>query len=310
MTNTHFKTFALAAVAAALAAPAFATPTTIQNTSVLAGVSDHGTLGSNGNTSPGILYDSTGSSNYGINDFLTPGTPWEGFYITGAGGFSEYSNNTDASGYHGGTTFASLSPTSLTATSAIWTGTSLDGSMTVSNTYTLTTVGGRSAISISTVLTNNTAGALTDLQFLRSLDPDPDVNAFGSYSTNNSVISNDQACGTGPASGQTICIFTDSSFEHKAGVSGGGHGTSLWTTSPADYLGGLNDGNGDYAIGIGFALGSLGAGQSLTVNYGYALGGSLDVAITPSVPEPETYALMTLGLAAMGFVSRRRRPNA
>lgn len=39
-------------------------------------------------------------------------------------------------------------------------------------------------------------------------------------------------------------------------------------------------------------------------------GGTIDVvALTPAVPEPGTYALMLGGLAAIGFVIRRRRNN-
>lgn len=306
--SVPFLTAALfAGVLAFASAPTFASAVTIQDGFVQAGVNNYGTLGSGDTTPPGILYDPTGTGSYGINDFLTPGDPFEGFYITGASGFSFGCNN-DFGCYDG----TSSSPTSSSATSASWMGTSTDGALTITNTYTLTTLGGQSVIAITTTLTNNTDGALSGLQFLRTLDPDPDVNAYGSYDTNNSVLSNDQACGTGSFSGETICIYSFSSLTHKAGVSGPG-----WSTDPSAYLAGLNAGDGDYAIGIGFLLGDLGAGQSLTFDYGYGLGASLDVASGggTSVPEPSGLAMFGLGLLALlGFAgidaTRRARRAA
>jgi len=286
-----------AIVAAGLSLPAMATPVAIQNGFILAGVSDYGTLGSDGNTSPGILYDKTGTGNYGVNDFLTPGSPFEGFYVQGTftsgGSYYNGANNAWSAG------FGFSSPTALSATSATWSGT--DGTLNVLNNYTLSDVAGREIIAISTTLTNVSGQDLSDLLFERTLDPDPDVNTYGSYFTNNTVVSPNEACGTGPDTGQTICISTSSDFTHLAGVS------ASWSQTPADYLAGLNDGNGDYTIGLGFDLGALANGNSVTFNYAYDVGADLGTASTSSVPEPTSIALLGVGLFGLGFVATRRR---
>lgn len=297
---------ALAGLLGAASFSAYAAPVTIQDGFVQAGVNDLGTLGSGGNNPPGILYDPTGTGSYGINDFLTPGTPFEGYSVTGGGGLNYCANN---AGFNCANNMATASPTSGSATTAEWTGMSLDGNLTVSNAYTLTTVGGRSAIAITTTLTNNSGSVMTGVQFLRTLDPDPDVNAFGSFFTENTVFGNDQACGTGPQTGETICIYSFSPYTHKAGVDDG------WSTDPAVYLGGSNDGDGDYAIGVAFMLGDLGVGQSFTFEYGYALGGTLGDAVA-GVPEPSALVMFGLGvLGLMGLAGldanrRRRRATA
>lgn len=285
--------FALAAAGAFAAAQA--APIVITNPSVKAGVSDYGTLGSNGATSPGILYDPTATGSYGVNDFLTPGTPWEEFYITGTsalGSFSLGSNNT------GSSSFIPTSPTLLTSSSGTWTSTSTDGMLQVTNTYSIVTSGGLSQILMTTTITNLATFDLSDMQFLRATDPDPDVNAFGSYYTDNTLVSADMACGTGISSGQTICIHTTSGYKHHAGVS------APWSSNPADYLGGVDNGDGDYAIGMGFILGGLKAGESLTLAYDYRFGADLGTAT--GVPEPLSLALAGLGLVGVA-ASRRRR---
>ena len=285
------KVIATALLSLALPMSAFATAT-LQNAYVLAGVSDYGTLGSNSNTPPGILFDKTGTSTYGVNDFLTPGTPFEGFYLTSSAG-SYSSNNT------GSSSFSAFTLVQNAADSVTATGTSTNGMLGVVNAYQLTTIAGRSAIEITTTLTNKSTSAMTGIEFLRTLDPDPDVNAFGSYYTTNVVLSDDQSCGTGVSSGQTICIFTTATYAHKAGVS------ASWTTSPASYLSGLDDGNGDYAIGVAFNLGDLAAGDSLTVTYGYALGASRDIA-TGAVPEPTSALLVATGLLGLAGLRKRK----
>lgn len=291
------KTLLASVALVGLIGAAEAAPVVIQDGFVQAGVSDYGTLGSNGNNPPGILYDKTGMGNYGVNDFLTPGDPFEGFYISASTG--NWGSNNDGGTSDFGTGHA---PMSNSPTSASWMGTSLDGALTVANTYTLTTMAGRSMIAISTTITNNSTSDLSSLEFLRTLDPDPDVNAFGSYFTVNTFLNGD-ACGTGPDTGQTICIGSDSTVAHTVGIS------ADWSTDPTVYLMGINDGNGDYAIGLAFDIGSLSAGGSTTLDYYYALGADRGTA-AGGVPEPMTLGLVAAGLAGIGAFGRRKKKPA
>ena len=300
MQSSSLKLACVAALSITLPMSAHAVAT-LQNGYVLAGVSNYGTLGSNGGTPPGILYDKTGTSNYGVNDFLTPGAPFEGFYLKGTlrGEDLSYFGNND-----GSSTFGLFSLTQNSATSVLATGTSNDGLLGISHLYSLTTLGGRSVISITTTLSNLGTSAFENLEFLRTLDPDPDVNAFNSYDTENKVVSGAEACGTGTSSGQTICAYTTSTLAHLAGVS------SYWSTDPSVYLAGTDNDNGDYAIGVAFDLSSLGAGQSLTFDYGYALRASLDDATGGDVPEPASALLLAAGLLGLARIQRSKREKA
>ena len=97
---------------ACLVGAAQAAPVMIEDGFVQAGVSDFGTLGSDYGTSPGILYDKTGMGNYGINDFLTPGDPFEGFYIKSTSGYWGSNNDGGRSDFGSSTSPMSTRPIS------------------------------------------------------------------------------------------------------------------------------------------------------------------------------------------------------
>ena len=70
----------------------------LENNWVKAGVNkDAGTFGSGGNTSPGLLFDPTGTGTFNAGfDYLTPGSPFDGFSVKVDG--SNYTNNNSSWG--------------------------------------------------------------------------------------------------------------------------------------------------------------------------------------------------------------------
>lgn len=285
---------AILLIAAALHTPVFADTTQVSNPFALIGVNESGTLGSNYENSPGILFDPTGTANYGINDFLTPGTPFEGFYLSSSLG-DWGSNNTGIS------SFVSSSPVQTSSSTVRWTSTSQDGLIGLTTFYQLTADANGAALGITTSITNLSATSIDNLQFLRTLDPDPDRNQFGTYDTINTLGVNG-ACAEGAFSRQTICLMASpSSYTSRVGIS------PWWSTSPSDYLSGTTAGDGDFAIGVAFDIGQLGAGQTAQFSYGYSMASSITVIPPlPPVPEPETVSMMMGGLAVLSLLRRRK----
>jgi len=247
------------------------------------GVNDAGTLGYNGRTSPGILYDGTGTGTFNTSyDYLTPGTPFEGFAVkgTGSSAFNVSNNNTsvgspqvsgtltDYSGVaHGGSTYDNR---------VIWSGTQA-GQFTVTNEVYFNNTDQQ--VNIKTTITALTD--LTGLQFGRFTDPDARAAAGDSSSTTNivgatGVPSTDLVYAEALVSKYVIGLYTASSTSHGAGVSGD------WSSDPATYYGGTNDGNGDYTIGLGFNIGNLLNGNSVELNYAYIFGTNISAAVSSS----------------------------
>lgn len=291
-----------------------ATPVVLAGNYLKVGISDYGTLGSDGSTEPGILHDPTGTANFypgGIaNDYLTPGTPHEGFSVNSdQTGFIQNDNT----GYQSFGPFGS--PSLLTgaaangyANAASWTGS--NDQMSITHSYFFNPNDER--ILVKTTITANQD--LTNLAFARSEDPDPDVNRFGSYDTNNQR-------------GNSLYGATD--FVGSAGANTGltigllnGSGNTYTHNTVVDYSCCSNiDPNlvlfgdpssagdvsfGDYSINMAWEIGSLTKGSSATLQYYYVFGDKIDTVGTPPVPEPETYALMFAGLATVLAIRRRK----
>lgn len=274
-----------------------ASPIIMEGNYVRTAVSDNGTMGFGGTVSPGIIHDASGTGNFGSDDYLTPGTPWEIFAVSSNQTGLLVNNNTGS--------------TAITGNVNDIMGSGFDNAVNWSGEYAgwfsvSTDVffnDGDERISFVTTLT-----ALADmdgLSFLRAIDPDPDAANHSSHHTTNGrgntgLAAEDWVHSQGGVTGLTLGLFSDSHVAHNTGVS------SSWSMDPDTYLSGTNDGDGDYTIGIGFDIGDLASGESVSLSYHYVMGDNLDDADVP-VSEPGALALFGTCLLFAGAANRRRK---
>ena len=300
-----------AASLAFVAVSASAAPLTLSGNFLKVGISDAGTFGSNGSVSPGILHDPTGTGTFGVNDYLTPGTPHDGYTLAYNG---TSANNDNRSAFSGG--FGSTSPTLLVgaaamgfANAATWTGS--NASARITNSYFFNANDQR--IKIVTTITALTD--LTSVAFARSNDPDPDQNTSGSFTTNNQrgnlLFGIDDFIGAaGPVTGLTIGLLNlTSGFERTTQI----NGSCCSNIDPFTVLAhsGSDQGLlsfGDHGLNLAYRLGSLGAGDSITLTYAYVFGDKIDI-VGGGVPEPSTWAMLIGGFGLVGAAARRRRTS-
>ncbi len=308
------KLLLIGVAAAGLATQAHAVPLTLTGNFIRAGISDFGTFGSNGNNQPGFQHDATGTGVFFANrDYVSPGIPHDGFSIKSAEtGWRQNDNNF-------GSNLGSASPT-LTAVpgfglGATWTG-GLTGQLSITNTYFFNA--GDERVNVTTTITALTN--LTDLRFARSVDPDPDNAApFNTADTintrgNGTLAPEDLIASEGSVTGLFLAILnlSGNEFPHNTRIDGSccsnidpdvvlaGGGAVFPATSEADQ--GMN---------MAWDIGTLNTGQSVTIRYAYVVGDEIgDVVTDPgdpgTVPAAPTLALLGAGLAALGFIRRRR----
>jgi hypothetical protein len=243
----------------------------LENDYVRAGVNGTtGTFGSGGNTSPGLLFDSTGTGTFNTAyDYLTPGSPFDGFAVKIDG--TNYTNN------NGGSTEIAGDGNGLTngTDSLSWTGNWTHDSTTwsITNTYTL----GATSPYIDITSTITAGSAATALSFGRFIDPDARAAAGDSSSTDNVlgygvIPSTNVAFSEALSSRYALGLYsTDTNVD--AGISGWSSEADAYTENTVDGDGSLTN-TGDNTIGLSWNFGGVSAGDILTASYAYIFGPS------------------------------------
>lgn len=251
----------------------------LENDYVKAGVNGtSGTLGSGGNTSPGLLYDSTGTGTFNTSyDYLTPGSPFDGFSVkildTEGGTATNYTNNNQGSNEIAGVGALTDAENSLT-----WNG-SWDhngGTWLITNTYVL----GATSQFID-ITSQITAGSdAHKVWFARFIDPDARAAAGDSSATDNVIgygaipITN-VAFSEALSSRYALGLYTTNT-NVTAGVNNwsteaDGYNGTVYTDSEGNAL---NYGQGDDTIGLSWVWTGVSAGDIITANYSYIFGPS------------------------------------
>jgi hypothetical protein len=271
------KRIVAAMVVAFATSTALAANGVLQNEYIKAGVNEiTGTLGSGGNTSPGLLYNNAGSSTWNTGyDYLTPGSPFEGFTVRiedSAGTLiNTYTNNNAGN-------LANLPGAWVgtpSSSSAVWAGS--NSQFALQHTYSLPSA--QKYIDINTRI--EAYIAMPKLWFGRFIDPDA-VAAAGDSSATDNVL------GYGAISRNNV-VFSEATVSRyalglysaqtnvKAGIAG-------WSTDPKAYYangtagyGTYTDntyGNGDDTIGLGFLVSGVSIGDIVNFRYAYIFGPS------------------------------------
>ncbi|MDZ4375709.1 MAG: PEPxxWA-CTERM sorting domain-containing protein [Phenylobacterium sp.] len=257
-----------------------------------------------------LKHDPTGNGAPGVNDYITPGTPHDGFSVR-SDQTGWLANDNDGGGFGSGS-FGSATVTNLSGGAydfaATWTGG--NGSLEITNYYFFNA--GDERINVQTTIT--ALQDLTNLSFARSVDPDPDVNTNGNYDTlnqrGNDIFGVTDFIGAaGQTTGLTLALLNLSGDTYVRNTRIDFDCCS--NIDPTTVLAGSANGPlvGDYGLNMAWLIGDLAQGGSATINYAYVVGENIDDAGggVGAIPEPSTWAMMILGFGAVGSMVRRRR---
>ncbi len=284
------KTIIAAIVAAMVSGGALAQTASIDGTSgmgllqndwVKAGVNTNtGTLGSGGSTSPGLLFDPTGTGTFNSSyDYLTPGAPFDGFSLK-VGTENKTNNNMGTEQITGQGLTLSNTNTTLT-----WTGSAAYGgnNWSVTNAYTLGV--GKPYIDITSTIV--AGGSASNVYFAKFIDPDSQGMPGDSSATDN-VLGYGAIPSTNVAfSEATVSRYALGLYSAGSNVAAGING---WNTDAASYINadascgtGVLYCNGDDTIGLTFSWTGVNSGDTLTASYAYIFGPSAFGAASSAV---------------------------
>ena len=254
----------------------------LENNWVKAGVNkDAGTFGSGGNTSPGLLFDPTGTGTFNAGfDYLTPGSPFDGFSVKIDG--SNYANNNTS---WGGADIAATGALTNGDNTLSWGGTWTHNSSTWSVLHTFTLGATNPYIDVTTEITAGSAA--DDLWFGKFIDPDSQGMPGDSSSTDNvlgysGIPSTNVAFSEATVSRYALGLYsTDTNV--AAGINGWNTDADSYINADASCGTGVLYCNADDTIGLSWHWVSVSAGDILTASYAYIFGpsafGAADSAI-------------------------------
>jgi len=256
----------------------------LENDYVRAGVNGlSGTLGSGGNTSPGLLYDSTGTGTFNTSyDYLTPGSPFDGWSVMIDG--TNYTNNNSGTRDVTGMLYTDTNIGLVDGTDTLtWESNGERTDFEIEHQYSLGATAEHIEIGTSITMKQDA----DDVWFGRFIDPDARAATGDSSSTDNVlgygvIPDSNVAFSEALSSRYALGLYsTDSNVD--AGITG-------WTTDADSYTENAVDGDGsltntgDNTIGLSWNWTTVSTGDILTASYAYIFGPSAfdaaDAAIT------------------------------
>ena len=313
MIRMSLKIGAISAIAL-YATSASASGVTLTGDYLLVNVNELGTFGQgppSTGTPPAFVHDPTGTGSFNLStDYISPGTPHDGFsLISDQFGFTQ-NDNTGFNGFGSGPVTTLLGADARGFANAVsWTG-SLAGFLTITNSYFFNPGDERVLIETSIVALSD----LTNLAFARSVDPDSGTTVSNNERGNDTFGIHDFVGSESTTNGRTLALVNidDSGFDHTTQI----NGSCCSNINPYNVLshtgGDLGTSStGDHGLNLAYDIGSLSTGSTATFQYAYAAGLGLDDIVIPpptgAVPEPATWIMLILGFMGVGGTMRMQK---